>query len=199
MKVTLLAAAAALVIATPVFAAGTPASTNVVVNGTVTAQCGVGHQSGGGTRSIASPVTVPVVDANGQLDTATTTQIAIDNIWCNAPNTLVMDVTQLSLKTPPTGGWDTSSFVAAVDMVVSSDSSNNRLLPTYCGGQTTLQSAGATDGIATEATEPAFETGTGKFSQALLTLAMPATAHSKGVRPLAGDYTGTVTVTATPN
>jgi hypothetical protein len=138
-----------------------------------------------------------VVDANGQLNTASTTQIAIDNIWCNAPNTLVMDVTSLKLQSPP-AAWDTSSFVAAVDMVVSSDA-NNRLLPTYWGGQATLQSADATDGVATEAAEPAFETGTGKFSEALLSLKMPSDAHSGGVRPLAGSYTGTVTVTATPN
>lgn len=199
MKVTFLAAgAAALIIATPVFAAGTPASTNVEVDGTVTAQCGVGHQSGGGTRAIASPVTVTVVDANGQLDTADTTPIAFDNVWCNAPNTLVMDVTSLKLQSPP-ASWDSSSFVAAVDMNISSDAADD-ILPTYWGATvTTLRSADATDGVATQAAEPAFETGTGRFSKALLSLKMPIDAHSPGVRPLAGSYVGTVTVTATPN
>lgn len=196
MKVTFLAAgAAALILASPAFA-DTANSTDVQVSGTVTAQCGIGHQSGGGTRSIPEDVTLSdVVDANGQLDTTTSTPIAFDNVWCNgASNTLTMDVTSLKLQSPP-ATWDSSSFVAAVDMNVGSDGTH-KILPTYFG-ISNLQSADATDGIKT-VTIGAFETGTLTYSEALLTLKMPSDAHSAGVRPLAGSYAGSVTVTVTP-
>jgi hypothetical protein len=196
MRFAFLAAsgAAALMIAAPAFA--DTASTDVKVSGTVGAQCGVGHQSGTGTRSIPEAVTLTdIVDGNGQLDTTTVTPIAFDNVWCNAANTLTMDVTSLKLQHPP-ASWDTSSFVAAVDMNVGSDGTH-RILPIYFGIPS-LQSADATDGIKTVSIG-AFETGTLTFSEALITLKMPSDAHSPGVRPLAGNYEGTVTVTATPN
>ena len=190
------AGAAALMVSSTAFATGSPVSTNVTITGTVGSQCGVGNQSGGGTRSLGPAITLTdVVQADGQLDTTTTTPIGFDNVWCNAPNTTKMDVTELKLQNPP-AGWDTSSFVAAVDMVVSGDGTH-KILPTYFG-VSTLQSSGSTDGVVSVSL-PAFETGTLTYSEALVSLSMPSSAHSPGVRPLAGTYTGTVTVTATPN
>lgn len=198
MKLAFLAVsgAAALLAAAPAFA-DTANSTDVQINGTVTAQCGIGHQSGNGTRSIPESVTLSnIVDANGQLDTSTSTPIAFDNVWCNgAHNTLTMDVTSLKLQSPP-ASWDNRSFVAAVDMVVGSDG-DHAILPTYFGIPT-LQSADATDGVKS-VTIGAFETGTLKYSEALISLKMPSDAHSPGLRPLAGSYQGTVTVTVTPS
>ena len=115
------------------------------------------------------------------------------NTISGANNTLTMDVTDLKLQSPP-ASFDSSSFVSAVDMNVTSDGTH-KILQTYFGIPS-LQSTGATDGIAT-VNIGAFETGTLTYSEALLSLKMPSTAHDPGLRPLAGSYTGSVTVTVT--
>jgi hypothetical protein len=199
MKLSSLALGAATILIaapafTPAFAAGT--ASTVVVNGTVAKQCGVGNQSGGGTRAIASPVNLgSLVTTDGQLASSTKTPIAFDNVWCNAPANITMDVSPLKLTSPPPA-FDASSFTAALDLNLTSDGTH-AVLPTYFGVSALSSTLGATDGLASNAI-PAFETGTQIYSEANLSYSMPSNAHSPGIRPLAGDYSGTVTFTATP-
>jgi hypothetical protein len=192
----LVAAAATILIAAPSLVLA-QASTNVAVTGSVGKQCGVGNQSGGGLRPTgAAQVDLGnLVTSDGQLATSTPTAIAFDNVWCNAPSTLSMDVTPLKLQNAP--AFDASSFTAALDLNVNSDGTH-KILSTYFGIPTLSSTNGSTDGVKTVQIA-AFETGTLTFSEALLTYSMPVNAHSPGIRPLAGTYTGTVTVTATPN
>ncbi|HEX3919755.1 MAG TPA: hypothetical protein VHW60_20645 [Caulobacteraceae bacterium] len=199
MKLSSLAlGAATILIAAPVI---TPAfaqtSTNVTVTGQVGKQCGVGNQSGGGTRSLGPSITVPdLVTTDGQLNLALSTPIGFDNVWCNAPSTIKMDVSPMKLQSPP--AFDASSFTATLDMNVTGDSTH-QILATYFAGATKVASTnGAIDGTVSNSI-PAFETGTLTYSEALLSYTIPANGHSQGIRPLAGQYTGTVTVTATPN
>jgi hypothetical protein len=106
-----------------------------------------------------------------------------------------MTVTALKDLSPP-ASFDASSFTDHLTLTVGSDA-NDLVLPTYFGGVSTLSSglAGAAGTLAV--TGPAFETGTGKYSQAVLTYSMPSDAHSPGIRPLAGSYQGVVTISVT--
>jgi hypothetical protein len=195
MKFAFLAAgAAALVTAAPAFA--DTASTNVQVTGTVGSQCGVGNQSGGGTRVTDSSGVVPLgnlVGPTGQLSIPQTV-IGFDNLWCNSASSLTMTVT--ALKTNVTVS-DTSSFTNHLDMIVSHDSSDDVLI--YFGNPSSVSTgAGGADGTLTSTLPTAFETGTGTYSRALLNVTLPAGTQGND-RPVAGSYTGTVTITATPS
>jgi hypothetical protein len=207
MKLAFLAASAAsLLIAAPAFAitaAPTPSSTDVQVTGSVATECGIGNQSGGGARSL--PETVPLgslIGPTGEVAANTPISIGFDNVWCNgASNSLVMTVTPLS--NPAVTVYDHSSFTNYLTLNVTSDP-NNQVLPAYFNGASSLSSGSA--GTAADDTGingtlsntlGAFETGTGKYSQALLSYSLPAI-HAGHDRPLAGSYTGSVTITVTP-
>ncbi|MBS0408807.1 MAG: hypothetical protein JSR86_02745 [Proteobacteria bacterium] len=193
MKIALAAlTAASLLTAAPAFADG--ASTNVTINGSVPGLCGTGHQSGNGTRAAGSDVVTiaNLVDANGFLSVADR-DIEFDNLWCNTPSTLTMTVTPLATQSPVS---DPTSFVNHLDMIVGNDA-GAKVLQTYFGGATSVSSA-VNGGVLTYSILGAFETGTGQYSKASLKITLPQGTVGND-RPVAGDYTGTVTITAVPN
>lgn len=193
MKIAIAAVtAASLLTAVPAFAA--TASTNVTINGTVPGLCGVGNQSGGGTRAAGTDVVTiaDLVDSNGFLSVADR-DIEFDNLWCNTPSTLTMAVTPLSTTAPVS---DPTSFVNHLDMIVGNDG-GAKVLQTYFGGATSVSSA-VNGGILTYSIPGAFETGTGQYSKASLKITLPQGTVGND-RPVAGAYSGTVTITAVPN
>ncbi|MGA0600522.1 hypothetical protein ACO2Q3_07435 [Caulobacter sp. KR2-114] len=193
MKLAFLAAATATLIAAaaPAFADG--ATTTVALGGNVPGLCGTGHQSGNGLRAAGSDTVAlgDLVDANGFLSVADR-DIEFDNLWCNTPSTLQMTVTSLSTQGAVS---DPTSFVNHLDVIVGNDG-NAKLLQTYFGGATSVSSA-TNGGILTYALPGAFETGTGQYSKASLHITLPQGTVGND-RPIAGDYSGLVTLTATP-
>lgn len=186
MKKLLIATAALSMFAAPAFAATSSGVSSITVNGSVAGMCGAGNQSGGGTTTGNSPVELgSIIDGNGNLSVAAT-QIDFGNMWCNGPATLRVSATALQGSNPV--GPDASSFVNTLDMVVS-----GAVINTYMGGG---QARTGTDKVAP--IPYAFETGTGQYSKATLTVVLPA-GTSGNDRPVAGAYTGTVTFTATAN
>lgn len=178
-KTILMAATALSLLAAPAFAQD--ASSQIVVNGSVAGMCGAGNQSGGGVVTGNTPIDLgSLVDANGQLSVAATT-LQFDNMWCNGPANLTISATALS---NPTTVLDTGSFVNALDMVVTGN-----VINTYMGGGEARTGADKTAAVGF-----AFETGTGQYGRATLNVVLPA-GHN-GDRPVAGDYSGTVTFTA---
>ena len=165
----------------------------VAVTGTVSSQCGFDNQSGGGSAGgsagYTSAVTVPVTGTNGFVDTTSRTLIKFGNVWCNGSNTITLTASPLQHNTAADGTFDNSSFVNHVDMIVSADGlSAKNILSYFGGGQartgTPLQRTG----------NGAFETGQDDYTRANISLALPANTAGND-RPLAGGYSGTVTLT----
>jgi len=180
-KTILMAASALSLLAAPAFAQ--TGSSQIVVNGTVAGMCGAGNQSGGGTTTGNTPVNLgSLIDSNGQLSVAATT-IDFGNMWCNKSANLTVSASVLQGNQPV--GPDSGSFVNALDMIVT-----GAVIDTYMGGGQARTGAPKTAAIG-----HAFETGTGTYSKATLNVALPA-GTSGNDRPVAGDYTGTVTFTA---
>lgn len=203
MKKILLGAAALSMLAAPAFAqtgaiggttppaAPTTQSQNVVVNGTVAKQCGLGNQSGGGTGGYTPTLDLgSLVDGNGQLS-VTPKNIGFGNVWCNSAATVVLSATQL--KTTATN-TDPSSFTNALDLIVDGTTGLNGSIFAYLGGATQMRSG--TDVSAT--TLGAFETGIGRFQSARVGVALP-TGTAGNDRPIAGAYTGTITLKVSTN
>lgn len=183
-KTILMAASALSLLAAPAFAQD--GVSTLVINGEVGQMCGAGNQSGGGTTTGNTPVELgSLIDADGHLDVAAKT-IDFGNMWCNAPATLTVSASILQGSNPV--GTDVNSFVNQLDMIVT-----GAVIDTYMGGG---QARTGTDKVATIG--QAFETGTGPYSKATLNVALPA-GTSGNDRPVAGDYTGTVTFTASTN
>jgi len=193
MRFAFLAAsgAAALMIAAPAFA-DTGNSTDIQITGTVASQCGIGHQSGTGTRGQPEVVTIPsLVDANGQVDPNNSMVVGFDNIWCNGPtNHITIAVTSLQLQNPP-ASFDASSFEDYLDINLTDDGTDHVL--SYLGLSNISSGSGGATTTVTSAIG-AFETGTQDYSQAKLNYSVPSP-HNSGDRPLAGTYKGTVTIT----
>lgn len=182
MKTILMAASALSLLAAPAFAQST-GSSSVVVNGSVAGMCGVGNQSGGGTTTGNTPVSLgSLIDGDGFLSVAAKT-IDFGNMWCNKAATLTVSASILQGDQPV--GPDTGSFVNQLDMHVS-----GAVLDTYMGGAVAHT---GTDAVASIG--HAFETGTGTYSKATLNVTLPAGTVGND-RPVAGAYTGTVTFTA---
>lgn len=188
-KIALLAAAATL-IAAPAFAQSSVSRT-VNVNTTVAGQCGLDNQSGGGTGGYTPTVSfADITDANGFLDTAATVNIGFGNVWCNSAANL--SLTASSFDSDVTA-VDTGSFVDNLDMIVDGQTGLGGSIMTYFGG------GEARTGTPKLATIPfAFETGTGRFQNAAVRLALP-TGTAGNDRPVAGNWTGTVTLNVTSN
>lgn len=193
MKKSLIVAASALAMAaTPAFAvtaSGNVSTINLSAN--VTAACGVGnHMSGSdiGTGD-QSDITVPLADANGQYKTAQTFNRSFGNVWCNAPAKVTVSATPLTEDTGAVVG-DVDSFTNRFDLQVSGGAMN-----AYVGGQTVDTSvAGGASKFFNMPT--AFETGTGQYSSVNITV-LPSLRSGEARRPIAGDYSGSVTLTAT--
>ena len=182
MKTILMAASALSLLAAPA-AFAQDGSSAIVVNGSVAGMCGAGNQSGGGTTTGNTPVALgSLIDGNGQLSVAAT-EIDFGNMWCNAPADLTVSASILQGSNPV--GPDSTSFVNQLDMHVS-----GAVIDTYMGGGTASTGADLSASIG-----HAFETGTGPYSKATLNVTLPA-GTSGNDRPVAGDYTGTVTFTA---
>lgn len=182
MKTILMAASALSLLAAPAFAQD--ASSAITINGSVDGMCGAGNQSGGGVVTGNTPVELgSLIDGNGQLNVAAQT-LQFDNMWCNGPANLTISATDLATDVVV---LDTGSFVNSLDMVVTGN-----VINTYMGGG---EARTGTDKQA--AIGAAFETGTGQYGQATLNVVLPS-GHN-GDRPVAGDYTGTVTFTASVN
>ena len=184
MKRIILAAVAvsALALAPQAFAAG--ASAQVTVGGSVAGACGNGNQSGGGVASPSNVLLGNLVDANGQLSVAEQT-ITFGNTWCNGPASLSVTATALDSGQPTPA--DAGSFVSKLDMVVT-----GKLIDTYMGGGVAKTGAPKNAII-----NQAFETGTGQYAEGKLNVTLPAGTVGND-RPVAGTYSGTVTLTATP-
>jgi len=189
-------AASVLAFAAPAFAADTPNSTDVTINGTVDPQCGVGNQSGGGVRHGTSAiVNLPsMVDANGQLSVAPV-DIEFNNVWCNSSNEVTMTVTSLNSGVTV---FDTSSFVNRLDMHVTRVAGVADVL-LYFGNPTEVATgAGGSTGTLSHVNPAAFETGDDNYARGHLTVTLPAGTVGND-RPVAGTYTGVITFTATPH
>lgn len=191
MKAILASAAALALVASAGAASAQAPSRSVDVNGTVDRQCGVGNHSGGGNQGHTPTLTISdMTDADGFLDTTTTHAIGFGNVWCNGAATLTLTASALTHDTI-TGGFDARSFTNSVDMEVSAGAYGNRSILLYFG-----------NGVATT-TQPlsrpttgAFETGGDDFQRASVRLVRPADSDGGNDRPLAGDYSGTITLTA---
>jgi hypothetical protein len=186
MKTILMAASALSLLAAPAAFAQSADST-VSVTGTVAGLCGIGNQSGGGTASASAVTYSSLIDANGFLNAAEQ-EITFGNIWCNAPATLSLEASALST---PVTVLDTGSFVNTLDLHVS-----GKLIDTYF--ITVADGSSAKTGTPLNSSIPAaFETGTGQYSKAKLNVTLPAGTVGQD-RPVAGAYTGSVTLTVTP-
>ena len=196
MKKIALAVSALSLMATPVLAqnvpvAGPTQSSVVEVTGSVPKLCGVGFQSGGGSSNVVDADFDIFTDNQGRLNTSLSKVVEFGNIWCNTPATLKMEVSKFAHVGPIVPTSDPSSFDSQFDLLVTPPAGGGIFV--YLGGATQASSAGApieNTGL------QAFETGTGQYQRANV-----AIRHEAGStdRPYAGDYAGTITVTATVN
>lgn len=188
MKTIVIAAAAASLLAAPAFAQTTR---SVDVTGNVAKLCGLDNQSGGGTGGYTPTVALgSLVNNNGQLDVAPR-NIGFGNVWCNAPATLTLAASKLTTATSVT---DTASFTNKLDLVVDNATGDGGSIFAYLGGAASARS----EAPVSYALNQEFETGIGRFSRARLSVALP-TGTVGNDRPVAGAYTGSVTLTVTPN
>lgn len=189
MKTIALAVSALALIASPALAQQSRA---VNLEATVAGQCGLDNQSGGGQGGHTADVEVgTIVDDNGFLDTTKAVTIGFGNVWCNGPAVLSLTPTALS---NPVQVQDVNSFVNKVDMIVDGATGTGGSIMTYFGGRVATTAA-PLDNISIGS---AFETGVGRFSQARVTFALPAGTAGND-RPIAGTYTGSVTLKVTAN
>ena len=184
MKTILLGAAALSLLAAPAFAADQV----VNVGGTVASLCGLGNQSGGGTGGHTPNVAITnIVDpSTGLLNTAASVTIGFGNVWCNGPSDLSLAATPFASSTAVS---DTSSFTNKLDLIVDGGATPARSILLYLGG------GEARTGVPKAASPTrAFETGIGDFQSARVRLALP-TGTVGNDRPVAGNYSGSVTLT----
>ena len=173
MQRLLIAAAALSFVAGPSLAQD--AGSISVIGGTVGGKCG--------TTGSSSVDLGPLIDTNGFLSVA---YRAIDfgEMWCNAPADLTMEVQALQGDGPV---GDASSFVNRLDMIVSGG-----VLDAYFGGALRTGPGGVA-ALANGSTGFAFSTGAS--APASLSVELPAGTTGND-RPVAGDYSGSITFTA---
>lgn len=174
MKRLLIAAAALSFVAGPSLAQD--AGSLVVIGGSVGGKCGT---TGSSSVSLGS-----LIDGEGFLSVA---DRAIDfgEMWCNAPADVTMEVEALQGDAPV--GPDASSFVNRLDMIVSGG-----VLDAYFGGALRTGPGGVA-AQAVGATGFAFSTGASAPANLSVELPVGTTGDD---RPVAGDYTGSITFTA---
>ena len=193
MKKSLIVAASALAMAaTPAFAVTTTNDSSTInLAADVTAQCGVGNHMSGATQGAGdqSDISVTLADTNGQYKTAQTFNRSFGNVWCNAPATVEVTATPLTEDSGAVVG-DTDSFTNRFDLQVSGGA-----MVAYVGGQTVDTSVTGGESKSFDMTH-AFETGLGQYSAVDITV-LPSLRSGEARRPIAGHYTGAVTLTAT--
>lgn len=174
MQRLLIAAAALSFVAGPSLAQD--AGSISVIGGTVGGKCGT---TGSSAVDLGS-----LIDGAGFLSVA---DRAIDfgEMWCNAPADLTMEVQALQGDAPV--GPDASSFVNRLDMIVSGG-----VLDAYFGGALRTGPSGVA-ALANGSTGFAFSTGAS--APANLSVELPAGTTGND-RPVAGDYSGSITFTA---
>ena len=182
MKRIIMAATALTLIAAPAFARD--GTSQIEIGGSVAGQCGAGNQSGGGSASTPTIALGELTDGDGFLDVSAV-ELGFGNMWCNTAANLTMSASALSTDVDV---LDTSSFVNTLDMVV-----NGAVIDTYFG--TPAGSSARTGEDLEGSIAHAFETGNGQYSKAMLNVELPQGTVGND-RPVAGDYTGTVTFTA---
>jgi len=181
MKTILMAASALSLLAAPAFAQST---STVNLTGNVAPLCGTGgHSSGGVSAPTASQdiVISGLTDADGRV-VAQDINVGFGNLWCNSAASLTLKVNPLTTSEANT---DTASFFTRIDMSVAGP-----LLDTYFVDSQTGAPTSVGDGEYSATIGQAFETGTGTYDNAVISIIAPAQD-----RPVAGDYTGSVVVT----
>ena len=187
-----LAASAIATVAAPAFADTTASgnSSTISLSANVVAACGVGNHRSGATSGAGNTTDATynlTADGAGQFKTAQTQNRSFGNVWCNGPATVSVEASQLST---PTAVADTSSFTNMFDVEVSGGAM------IYVGGGTL-----ATNGSATKTQSAnlpaAFETGLGTYSSVDIKVLPALGSGAQPLRPVAGAYTGHVTITAT--
>jgi spore coat protein U-like protein len=169
---TLLLSAAVLALASPAFAQ----SASVDVTATVASTCSI---TSPGPQSLGAVAT----DANGKVASQTTT-FNFGNVWCNgAGNRMEVQANPLANASVVV---DTYSFTNTIHYTLTS---GNPALAAY----PIDTSSAATAHVDTGGSLPAFETGTGVYSNFTVTTIAQSTK-----RPVAGTYTGTIYITLYP-
>jgi hypothetical protein len=172
MMKRILAATAALATVAAFSAPANAATGTVTINASVTPVCSIDSPSHSVNLHEID------VDTSGHVKSETMTQ-GFGNVWCNANgNTMTVTATPLTTGTAPAD----TSFTNRVDYKVFS---------AVLGSSQAVDTSG-TGTATTGATLPPFETGTGTFDDYTVTTIASAK------RPIAGAYTGTVTVSLTP-
>ena len=192
MKKLLVAASAiGLIASTPAMAA----TGDINLSANVAAQCGVGNHMSGAEAAPGwdqSDIQVTLADANGQFSGATYTNRSFGNVWCNAPATVTLAVSALQNATTV---YDVDSFSNRFDIEVTTDAG------VYVGQSQdyVLSSAGEASGTKsiTGSTAGAFETGLQRFGGADSIKVLPSVRSGQNRRPVAGEYNGSITFTAT--
>lgn len=192
MKKFLFAASAiGLLAASPAFA---QSSNTVSLSGTVAKACGVGnHISGSGTASgwTAGNVSgIVLTDGNGQFNTPVDiANRSFGNLWCNAPANVSIEVTPFATTNST---LDTGSFRNSFEVQITTRA------VVYTGATDAPTVLSSNNAPTTGNSGQAFETGTGAYGGASLIRIVPAARSGGGnYRPVAGDYTGSVKITAT--
>lgn len=192
MKAYLVLAASAIAMAaTPAFAdtTATANSSTISLSANVAAACGTGNHRSGATSGAGNTTdaTYTLADSTGQFKTAQTQNRSFGNVWCNGPATVAITATQLST---PAAVSDTSSFTNKFDVEVSGGAM------VYVGGGT-LATGGLASKTQSLALPAAFETGLGTYSSVDIKVLPALGSGGMPLRPVAGAYTGHVTITAT--
>ncbi len=192
MKTILMTAvAAATLIAAPAFA---QTSSTINLNGTVANQCGKDNHSGGYDTHpdyTRGDVNLGIIQLdNGQLleDTVIAEKRSFGNMWCNFATTVRLEVSQVKTSNTTT---DVTSFANSFDVEV-----EGPVINAYLNGGA-IRSNGAVNGFQSRALPGAFETGAGQYSS-LSTIKVLRKARPVGtgyLRPVAGTYTGAITLT----
>lgn len=193
---TLIAAASALALtaaAVPAFAQSANATVNIGAE--VAEACGNGNHKSGASSApgwAQGDITIAnFADINGQVATQEiATNHSFGNLWCNTAAEVTMTVSALTDgKSAPA---DIGSFTNSFDIEVNTD------MGVYLGGAAgmTIRSQNGADGSETGTTNGAFETGLQRFSGVN---SIKVLADASGRRPVAGTYSGSITVTASAN
>ena len=177
MKTILMAASALSLIAAPAFAQD--ASSTVNLAGTVAEQCGEGNHISG----------IAMTDAEGQFNGYVSGNRSFGNMWCNTAANVALTVTPFSTGNSTT---DTGSFANSFDVRVTTNTSVywNNNIP---GG--VVETAGSSVMVDGD-TGGAFETGLGQYSGMIVEILPVIGSGGNPKRPVAGDYTGSITLTA---
>lgn len=188
MKTLLMAASALSMLAAP--AAFAQSTSTVNLTGTVGALCGAGGHSSGGTSANATQTVAisGLTDADGRV-VAQDINIGFGNLWCNSAANVSVEVNELKHTSIADGTFDSSSFFNRIDMSVAGP-----LISLYfVDAPTGAANSAVGNGTYTGSIAHAFETGTGQYDNAVVSIIAPATD-----RPLAGDYEGSIVVEIAP-